>query len=352
MSPSCYVVSFSMSRQARCLNDTRSHLRLWLAMAIFYAEPAPAGNLDAKSINEAQWSEKREGGSNATVLKLQVLLDRARFSPGEIDGKFGENVEKAITAYASAQVLDPTKGMTDDLWKALTSSGEPVIKEYTISEADVKGPFLEKIPAKMDDMKDLPALSYRSPREKLAEQFHMSEELLSALNPGQRFDKPGTTILVANVSNQSLSKKAARIVVDKVEQTLRVYDKSKGLIAFYPVTVGSTEKPAPDGQLKVISVARNPTYRYNPEYAFKGVKSKEPFIIRPGPNNPVGAVWIGLSMRGYGIHGTAEPGKVSKSESHGCVRLTNWDALQLASIVAKGVIVEFQEAGTSHKPRE
>jgi len=154
-----------MSRQARCLNDTRSHLRLWLAMAIFYAEPAPAGNLDARSINEAQWSEKREGGSNATVLKLQVLLDRARFSPGEIDGKFGENVEKAITAYASAQGLDPTKGMTDDLWKALTSSGEPVIKEYTISEADVKGPFLEKIP-KMDDMKDLPALSYRSPREK------------------------------------------------------------------------------------------------------------------------------------------------------------------------------------------
>ena len=130
--------------------------------------------------------------------------------------------------------------------------------------------------------------------------------------------------------------------MDKVEQTLRVYDKSRGLIAFYPVTVGSTEKPAPDGQLKVISVARNPTYRYNPEYAFKGVKSKDPFIIRPGPNNPVGAVWIGLSMRGYGIHGTAEPGKVSKSESHGCVRLTNWDALQLASIVAKGVIVEFQ----------
>ena len=151
-----------MSLQARCLNDTRSHLRLWLAMAIFYAEPAPAGNLDARSINEAQWSEKREGGSNATVLKLQVLLDRARFSPGEIDGKFGENVEKAITAYASAQGLDPTKGMTDDLWKALTSSGEPVIKEYTISEADVKGPFLEKIPAKMDDMKDLPALSYRA----------------------------------------------------------------------------------------------------------------------------------------------------------------------------------------------
>src|SRR5215204_485944 len=343
-----------MSWQARCLDDRRSYLRLWLAMALFYAEPAPAGNLDARSINEAQWSEKREGGSNATVLKLQVLLDRARFSPGEIDGKFGENVEKAIAAYASAQGLDPTKGMTDDLWKALTSSGEPVIKEYTISEADVKGPFLEKIPAKMDDMKDLPALSYRSPREKLAEQFHMSEELLSALNPGQRFEKAGTTILVANVSNQPLSKKAARLVVDKVLQTLRVYDKSKGLIAFYPVTVGSTEKPAPDGLLKVTSVARNPTYRYNPEYAFKGVKSKEPFIIRPGPNNPVGAVWIGLSMRGYGIHGTAEPSKVSKSESHGCVRLTNWDALQLASIVAKGVIVEFQETGnsTSHKPRE
>src|SRR5215203_1114671 len=198
-----------MSWQARCLDDRRSYLRLWLVVVLFYSEPVHAGNLDARSINEAQWSEKREGGSNATVLKLQVLLDRARFSPGKIDAKFGENVEKAIAAYASAQGLDPTKGMTDELWKALTSSGEPVVKEHTISEADIKGPFLEKIPAKMEDMKDLPAISYRNPGEKLAEQFHMSEELLSALNPGQHFDKPGAAILVADVSNQPLSKKAA-----------------------------------------------------------------------------------------------------------------------------------------------
>ena len=130
-----------MSRPARCLNDARSYLRLWLAMALFYAEPAPAGNLDARSINEAQWVEKREGGSNAAVLKLQVLLDRARFSPGEIDGKFGENVEKAITAYANAQGMDPTKGMTDDLWKALTSSGEPVIKSTRSRRPTLRGRF-------------------------------------------------------------------------------------------------------------------------------------------------------------------------------------------------------------------
>ena len=113
------------------------------------------------------------------------------------------------------------------------------------------------------------------------------------------------------------------------------------MLAMYPVTAGSKDKPAPDGALKVTSVVKNPTYRYNPDYAFKGVKSKEPFTIKPGPNNPVGTVWIGLNKEGYGIHGTPEPSKVSKSESHGCIRMTNWDALQLASALGKATPVEF-----------
>ena len=165
--------------------------------------------------------------------------------------------------------------------------------------------------------------------------------LLAALNPGQTFDRAEDKIIVVNVAKGALPEKAARVEVDKTQQTVKVFGKAQNLIAFYPATAGSIEKPAPTGTLKIISIARNPTYRYNPKYAFKGVKASEPFTIKPGPNNPVGVVWIGLTGEGYGIHGTPEPSKVSKTESHGCVRLTNWDALELASVVEKGMTVEF-----------
>jgi lipoprotein-anchoring transpeptidase ErfK/SrfK len=315
----------------------------WIALALVLAcGPARSASIDAQAINDAQWTGKTPERNRISpeMVKLQVLLDRAHFSPGEIDGKSGENVDKAIAAYAAAHDAGPQ--MTPELWQSLTeASQDPAIIEHKLSEADVKGPFAEKIPAKMEDMKDLKTLAYTNPKEKLAEQFHMSPQLLVALNPGQSFEKPGDTILVANVSGDDLKKKAARIEIDKSKQVLKIFDKSETLAAVYPVTAGSTEKPAPDGVLKVQSVTKNPTYRYNPDYAFKGVKSQKPFTIKPGPNNPVGLVWIGLNKEGYGIHGTPEPSKVSKSESHGCIRLTNWDALQLASIVNKGVPVEF-----------
>jgi len=134
-----------------------------------------------------------------------------------------------------------------------------------------------------------------------------------------------------------------KIEVNKDKQTVKAYDQSGELVAFYPATVGSEEKPSPVGTFKIISIDRNPNYRYNPKYKFKGVKTKRPFVIGPGPNNPVGIVWIGLSADGYGIHGTPDPSRVSKSESHGCVRLTNWDALALASMVKKGVPVQFDD---------
>lgn len=302
---------------------------------------SPPASIEPQAINDAQWDEK-DGHDirRPLMIKLQVLLDRAHFSPGEIDGKRGENVDKAIAAYATSQGLG--SGLSAELWQKLVETfKEPVIVGYKLSDADVKGPFAEKIPAKMEDMKDLPALSYTSAKEKLAEQFHMSPELLVSLNSDQKFDSPGATIMVASVTNAELPKKAARIEVDKSKQTLKVFGKSGTMLAVYPVTAGSTEKPAPNGVLKVTATTKNPTYRYNPDYAFKGVKSQEAFTIKPGPNNPVGLAWIGLNKEGYGIHGTPEPSKVSKSESHGCIRLTNWDALQLASAITKGVPVEF-----------
>jgi lipoprotein-anchoring transpeptidase ErfK/SrfK len=190
-------------------------------------------------------------------------------------------------------------------------------------------------------MAKLDRLGYTSPVEELAEKFHMDESLLKALNPGKAFDKAGTTILVANIKNEKPGEKVGKIVVEKGQHALRALDKDGKLVAFYPASIGSEEKPAPSGSYKVERVAQNPSYTYNPKYKFKGVKSDKPFTIKPGPNNPVGAVWIDLSLESYGIHGTPEPSKVGKTYSHGCVRLTNWDVKQLAAMVEKGTSVEF-----------
>jgi lipoprotein-anchoring transpeptidase ErfK/SrfK len=306
--------------------------------------PAAAASLDAAAINSAEFRSKppAEDKVDAVVIKAQVLLDRAQFSPGEIDGKLGENAQKALRAFAEAKGLASGKALTPEIWTALAQTGkDPVIAEYTISANDVKGPFLEKLPAKMEDMKDLKALSYTSPREAIAEKFHMSEGLLEALNSGKKFDHAGEIILVANVPNKQAKLTIGRIEVDKSRQTVRAFDPSGVLIAFFPATVGSEEKPTPSGSVKVVSVDANPNYRYNPDYKFKGVKSRQAFTIKPGPNNPVGLYWIGLSAEGFGIHGTPNPSKVSKSESHGCVRLTNWDAVLVGSNIKKGTPVVF-----------
>jgi lipoprotein-anchoring transpeptidase ErfK/SrfK len=329
------------------------HLQIAIVIAISLLA-SPAASLDAQSINDAQWSAKThaKGAIVPALVKAQVLLDRARFSPGEIDGKLGENIKKAVAAFATAQGLPAPDGLTEEVWQKLVAGSQaPVLKEYTVGEEDVRGPFIDKMPPKMEMMQDLPALGYVSAREKIAERFHMSPELLTALNPGRTFATAGESIVVANVATSELPEKAARIEVDKSAQTLRVYGRAQRLLAFYPVTVGSVEKPAPSGRVKVTAVNRNPTYRYNPDYAFKGVKSREPFTIKPGPNNPVGLVWIGLSEDGYGIHGTPEPSKISKSESNGCTRMTNWDALQLAAHVSKGTPVDFIGAEEARRAR-
>ena len=321
----------------RCLGTV---LWLWLM------SPAMAASLDAASINNAEYRSKvpTEDKIDAAIVKAQILLDRAQFSPGEIDGKLGENAEKAIRAFAEAKGLASARSLTEEVWKKLLEvSPDAAITDYKISESDAKGPFLEKLPGKMEDMKALNALSYTSPREAIAEKFHMSEGLLEALNPGKKFDRAGETIAVANVGKKDSKLGIGRIEIDKTRQTLKVFGPAGELIAFFPATVGSKEKPTPSGKLKVVSADANPNYRYNPDYQFKGVKSKEAFTIKPGPNNPVGSYWIGLSAEGYGIHGTPNPSKVSKSESHGCVRLTNWDVGLLGRNVKKGTPVDFVE---------
>lgn len=310
--------------------------------------------LDANAINSAEVTKKpgkSTSGPDPLLIKAQILLDRAHFSPGEIDGRQGDNFKKALGAFKASQGLPADSKLDPETWAKLTAiSSEPAIKQYTITTDDVKGPFIKQRPAKMEDMKNLPSMGYTSPLEELAEKFHVSDALLKVLNPGKPFDKGGTVILVPDVTGKPVTEKVTKIEIDKAAKTLRAYGKSGQLLAFFPASIGSEEKPAPSGTFKVTDVERNPTYRYDPKFAFKGVSSKKPFEIKPGPNNPVGLVWIGLSAPSYGIHGTPDASKVSKTSSHGCVRLTNWDALELAGMVTKGAEVVFMDGGTTPAP--
>ncbi len=328
---------------------------LGAVLSLWLIGPAFAGNLDPVAVNDAVRPAKPPASDklNPAVVKLQVLLDRAQFSPGEIDGKFGENAQKALRAFAEQNGIASDKAIAPELWDKLTAASEgPIVADYRIVDADVRGPFLKELPGKLEDMKSLKALSYTSPLEGLAEKFHMSADLLKALNPGKAFDRVGETIVVANVQARRELPRLARLEVDKKSGTLKAFDAGGALLAFYPASVGSPDRPTPSGTLKVTSAHENPTYRYNPDYKFRSVKSKRPFDIEPGPNNPVGAYWIGLSAQGYGIHGTAEPDRVGKSASHGCVRLTNWDARAIGENVKRGTPVVFLDTPTDTSAKQ
>jgi len=280
--------------------------------------------------------------SGPLLVKFEVLLDRAHFSPGTIDGRRGSNLRRAIAAFETA------RGMTVDgkpgapLLRALESAdGAPITQDYAIGAEDEKGPFVGTLPIGFQKLAALKYLGYSTPLEGLAEKFHMSQALLRALNPKADFTKVATTILVVRPGDGALAAPVAKIEVDKAGNQVRALDGGGRILAAYPATVGSTERPAPSGQWAVKTVVRNPDYSYDPKRLTFGDKSMGALRIAPGPNNPVGSTWIALTTPTYGIHGSPDPAQVGKSASHGCVRLTNWDAAALGRSVAKGTPVVF-----------
>src|ERR1700730_18323975 len=212
-----------------------------------------------------------------------------------------------------------------------------------IGAADVKGPFTRNVPRRFEKMAHLKTLPYTGPLQLLAEKFHMEQGLLKALNPKAPLERAGSKIVVANIEQKPPIGTAEKVVVDKSLKEVRVLDAEGRLMVFYPASIGSEHRPAPSGTRKVRSIQENPIYHYSPKLKFKQVKVKRPFTIAAGPNNPVGLVWIDLGD-GFGIHGTPMPDKIGKSASHGCIRLTNWDALQLARLIKPGTQVDFVES--------
>ncbi len=278
--------------------------------------------------------------SEPDLLAVQVMLDRARFSPGEIDGRGGANTTRAIKAFERVKKIRVAE--------ALAASTDPPTVPYTITAEDAAGPFLTEIPADMMQKSALPRLSFASLTEALGERFHAAPALLKRLNPSARF-VAGEIIQVPNVLAVSpdpapaSSSSAASVTVSKMQAVLTVTDAAGSVIYHAPVSSGSEHDPLPLGEWVVTGIAHEPPFHYNPELFWDADPAHAKARIPPGPNNPVGVVWIDISKPHYGIHGTPEPGSIGHTASHGCVRMTNWDAVAVAGLVAKGTKVVFVE---------
>ena len=305
---------------------------------------------------------------NERVLTAQVLLDRSGFSPGEIDGRAGINLQRALSAFQQSNGL-PVSGKLDDSTldklRAATSDA-PATVAYALTAEDVNGPFTPDIPPDLVQQGKLKQLEYRDALERVAERFHTSPAVLRHFNPQATFMTAGEQLRVPNVvvvdipvrqrpqpkngrrqpstptPGTGLAEPSVTIYVTKATSALTVEDQNGSVLFFAPVTSGSERDPLPIGRWTVTTVEPLPAFNYNPDLFWDADPKHAKARIAPGPNNPVGTVWIDLSKEHYGIHGTPEPSKIGHTQSHGCVRLTNWDVQRLAKWAQPGTTVIFR----------
>ena len=293
------------------------------------------------------------GGAEAagpTVLRLQRLLDRARFSPGTLDGHWGKNTEKAVFWLQAALRLETTGVVDEALYQRLVAAAgdDTPLRAYTVTGQDLAGPFVQ-IPEEPAAQAELDCMCSSSVTEALAERFHTTPEVLARLNPGVDFERlaAGATLQVPNVDviakDPRKLDRIARLVISKSGWYLHAEDAQGDVLFHFPITIGSAYDPSPEGELRVTGIAFDPDFHYQPKL-FAEIPDDEPeHLLPPGPNSPVGLVWMALSRENFGIHGSAEPQTIGYTSSHGCIRMTNWDAVFLANRIEAGLPVSFVE---------
>ncbi|WP_245646556.1 L,D-transpeptidase family protein [Sphingomonas soli] len=333
-------------------------MRKKLAIAAFLASVAGASGAPAEEA-------KPRPPIDYTVLHAQVILDHLGFSPGVLDGREGQSLTAAIKGFQAAHGMEVTGKLDRTMLEALYPyrARRPVTR-VTLDAAALRGPYVNPLPKDPAEQAKLESLAYTRPLEKLAEAFHTTPEVLVELNPGGGAIGVGATFTFPNALPASRDYPASlredwrqtlgdlnisseqpagdRVVVDKSEGVLRVY-QGQQLVAQFSATMGSEKDPLPIGTWKINGADYNPKFHYNPDLFWDAKPGDEKAMLPPGPNGPVGVIWLDLSKEHYGIHGTPEPQTIGRAESHGCIRLSNWDAARLSLMVKPGTPAIFQE---------
>lgn len=314
-----------------------------------YTVPAETAAPGSVSASNRQINFPRDAGDDVDVLKLQVFLDYHGYSPGEIDGRWGYNTERALYVYQKNNGMATTGQLDERMLSRLNSFRDGYLVEYVVTKEDASPSgkhAYRTIPRDYYQQSRLSWLPFESAAEALGEKFHCSLTLMKKLNPGIDFDRlrGGEVILGLNVVNgidDKRGKNVGVVRISKFNKWTEVFDTEGNFMFYYPSTLGSEHDPLPLGIWAVTNPVKNPEFKFQPKLFWDYDPNDKEAMIPPGPNSPVGKVWIGTTRRSVGIHGTPNPENISKNTSHGCIRLTNWDAEQLASRVKSGTRLEF-----------
>jgi lipoprotein-anchoring transpeptidase ErfK/SrfK len=345
------VAQDQAAQQQQAAQDLAAQKQSAAAQAIQFVPPKTREsfkNLDPAAIAQMPVRVPIKGDvEGPSVLKAQVYLDRSDFSVGALDGQWGKN--SAVTTYwfQRANGLKPTGDVDEATFRALAAKGGnvPPLVDYTISAEDLKGPFV-KLPESVYDKEKLDCLCYETVLEELAEKFHTTQDFLKRLNPSIQFAEAadGQKLIVPNIRavvGEGQAPAIAKITVSVAGNSFTGFDANDNVVFHAPTTLGNKYDPSPNETVKIVAIARNPNFHYQPTLFHEVPDSDPEAHLKPGPNNPVGLVWMALSKPHFGIHGTENPESIGYASSHGCVRLTNWDALEVSNRVSKGVEVSF-----------